>query len=168
MLFRSRRIAALHFKVPLERMAFDAGRFIVADTNHAIDLFELARVASQMELPDDLKGGLAISRENEMHDPVFPNGTAICEVEIDPDTCEMQVVGYSTVDDVGRCINPMIVHGQTHGGVVQGLGQAIYELCALEPTTGQPLAGSFMDYGMPRASDMPPIRAEIEIGRAHV
>ena len=87
--------------------------------------------------------------------------SAICEVEIDPDTCEMKLVGYSTVDDVGRCINPMIVHGQTHGGVVQGLGQAIYELCALEPTTGQPLAGSFMDYGMPRANDIPFIRAEI-------
>jgi len=133
----------------------------VSETNFSVDLFELARIAAQMDLPDPLKGGLAVERANEMHDPVFPNGTAICEVEIDPETCEMQVVRYATVDDVGRCINPMIVHGQTHGGIVQGLGQAIFEQFYLEPGTGQPLCGSFMDYGMPRASDMPSFNAEI-------
>ena len=73
----------------------------------------------------------------------------------------MRVVRYTTIDDVGRCINPMIVHGQTHGGIVQGLGQAIFELCHLDQSSGQPLAGSFMDYGMPRAGDMPSFRAEI-------
>jgi carbon-monoxide dehydrogenase large subunit len=73
----------------------------------------------------------------------------------------MHVVRYSTIDDVGRCINPMIVHGQTHGGIVQGLGQAIFEHYYLDPESGQPLAGSFQDYGMPRASDMPSFRAEI-------
>ena len=155
------KIAALHFAVDPARVSFDAGSFRVEQTNLAIEMFELARAAAKMQLPDDLKDGLAVARDNEMHDPVFPNGSAICEVEIDPETCEMKVVGYSTIDDVGRCINPMIVHGQTHGGIVQGLGQAVFEHCYLEPGSGQPLAGSFMDYGMPRASDMPSFRCEI-------
>ena len=158
---KGRRIAALHFEVPLERVVFDAGRFLVAQTNSTIDVFALARVAATMPLPDDLRGGLAVARTNEMHDPVFPNGTAICEVEIDRETCEMNIVRYTSVDDVGRCINPMIVHGQTHGGIVQGLGQAVFEHCTLDPDSGQPLSGSFMDYAMPRASDVPFFNAEI-------
>ena len=158
---KGRAIAALHFKQPEERVSFEDGQFVVKDTNFSIGVFDLAKVAAQMDLPDALKGGMAVARDNEMHDPVFPNGTAICEVEIDPETCEMQVTRYATIDDVGRCINPMIVHGQTHGGIVQGLGQAIFEQCYLEPGTGQPLCGSFMDYGMPRASDMPSFDAEI-------
>ena len=91
-----------------------------------------------------------------MHEPVFPNGCAICEVEVDPATGVFQITRYAAVDDVGRCINPMIVHGQTHGGIVQGVGQAIGELCALDPTSGQPVAASLMDYFMPRAADLPP------------
>ncbi len=158
---KGRAIAALHFKVPEDKVAFDDGQFIVKDTNFSIGVFELAKVAAQMDLPDALKGGMAVARDNEMHDPVFPNGTAICELEIDPETCELRITRYATIDDVGRCINPMIVHGQTHGGIVQGLGQAIFEQCYLEPGTGQPLCGSFMDYGMPRASDMPSFDAEI-------
>lgn len=158
---KGRAIAALHFKLPEDRVSFDDGQFVVKDTNFSIGVFELAKVAAQMDLPDALKGGMAVARDNEMHDPVFPNGTAICEVEIDIETCEMQVTRYATIDDVGRCINPMIVHGQTHGGIVQGLGQAIFEQFYLEPGTGQPLCGSFMDYGMPRASDMPSFDAEI-------
>ena len=142
-------------------MTFDDNRFVVADTNLAIDFLELADRVPGLDLKGDLAAGLEIIRDNEMHDPVFPNGTAICEVEIDPDSCEMKLARYSTIDDVGRCINPMIVHGQTHGGIVQGLGQAMFELCALDATSGQPLAGSFMDYGMPRAGDMPSFRAEI-------
>ena len=158
---KGRAIAALHFKLPEERVSFDDGQFVVKNTNLSIGVFDLAKVAAQMDLPDALKGGMAVARDNEMHDPVFPNGTAICELEIDPETCEMRITRYATIDDVGRCINPMIVHGQTHGGIVQGLGQAIFEQCYLEPGTGQPLCGSFMDYGMPRASDMPSFDAEI-------
>ena len=158
---KGRKIAALHFKVPVEEIDFDDGQFEVRDTNFRIGLFELADVIKDLDLPDDLKGGLAIQRENEMHDPVFPNGTAICEIELDPQTGQYEITRYSTVDDVGRCINPMIVHGQTHGGIVQGLGQAMCELCYLDPTTGQPLTGSFLDYGMPRAGDVPSFTAEI-------
>ena len=161
MIARGKKIAAIHFAVPESQISFDNSRFLVENTNLAIDFLDLAREVPRLELPEELKSGLAVARDNEMHDPVFPNGTAICEVEIDPDTCEMKVVRYSTIDDVGRCINPMIVHGQTHGGIVQGLGQAIFEHCTLDPTSGQLLAGSFMDYGMPRAGDMPSFRAEI-------
>ena len=158
---RGRRIAAAVLDSPLERVAFDGGRFRTRDSNVSLDVFELARAAASMELPDDLRGGLAIVRDNEMHQPVFPNGTAICEVEIDPETCALTIVRYVSVDDVGRCINPLIVHGQTHGGIVQGLGQAVFEQVYVEPDAGQPLTGSFMDYGMPRASDMPFFTAEI-------
>jgi carbon-monoxide dehydrogenase large subunit len=96
-----------------------------------------------------------------MHDPVWPNGTAICEVEVDPETGWVDLVRYTSVDDVGRCINPLIVHGQTHGAVVQGVGQALWEQCLIDSTTGQPVCGSLMDYGMPRADNVPEIRSEI-------
>ena len=96
-----------------------------------------------------------------MHDPVFPNGCAICEVEIDPETGALRITRYASVDDVGRCINPLIVHGQTHGGIAQGVGQAMWEQCYLDPDSGQPLTGSFMDYGMPRADTLPSFTTEI-------
>ena len=96
-----------------------------------------------------------------MHDPVFPNGCAICEVEVDPDTGMTEITRYSAVDDVGRCINPLIVHGQTHGGIAQGVGQAMWEQCYIEPSSGQPLTGSFMDYGMPRSTTLPSFATEI-------
>jgi carbon-monoxide dehydrogenase large subunit len=85
----------------------------------------------------------------------------MCEVEIDPETGALKIVRYTTVDDVGRCINPMIVHGQTHGGIAQGVGQALWESCHIDPDSGQPLMGSFMDYGMPRFDNMPSFRTEI-------
>jgi aerobic carbon-monoxide dehydrogenase large subunit len=96
-----------------------------------------------------------------MHDPVFPNGTAICEVEVDPDTGEIEITRYACIDDVGRCINPLIVDGQTHGAIAQGVGQAMWEQMYLDPDSGQPLTGSFMDYGMPRADMLPSFRTEI-------
>ena len=96
-----------------------------------------------------------------MHDPVFPNGCAICEIEIDPDTGHPTLTRYSCVDDVGRCINPLIVHGQTHGGIAQGVGQAMWELCTIDPDSGQPLSGSFMDYGMPHGHTLPSFKCEI-------
>ena len=85
----------------------------------------------------------------------FPNGCHICEVEVDPETGTVDIVRYSAVDDVGRAINPLIVDGQTHGGIVQGVGQAMWEQCVFEPESGQPLCGSFMDYAMPRADQFP-------------
>jgi carbon-monoxide dehydrogenase large subunit len=158
---KAKRIAAIVMDVPLDTIEFDDGRFSSRATNLTFDFLELAREAARRPLPDDLKDGLAVVTDNEMHEPVFPNGCAICEVEIDPETGALELTRYASVDDVGRCINPLIVHGQTHGAIVQGVGQALWEHIVLDPDSGQPLAGSFMDYGMPRADTVPPFATEI-------
>jgi carbon-monoxide dehydrogenase large subunit len=158
---RARQIAAMALAVAPEDVEFDDGRFSARSTNRSFDFFELAQESEKMVLPDDLKGGLAVVTDNEMHDPVFPNGCAICEVEIDPATGEVEILRYASVDDVGRCINPLIVHGQTHGAIAQGVGQAMWEEVYVEPDTGQPLTGSLMDYGMPRADTLPSFDVEI-------
>src|SRR5215472_15970115 len=106
---------------------------------------------------DILKRGL---EETAFFDPVnftFPGGCHVAEVEIDPATGELALVAYTAVDDVGVVLNPMIVEGQIHGGVTQGAGQALGENCVYDPSSGQLLTGSFMDYQMPRADDLPPI-----------
>jgi aerobic carbon-monoxide dehydrogenase large subunit len=91
----------------------------------------------------------------------FPYGTQICEVEVDAETGAVEIVGYTAVDDVGRAVNPMIVHGQTHGGIAQGVGQALLEHSHYDPQTGQLLAASFMDYAMPRADTFPEIKTAL-------
>jgi aerobic carbon-monoxide dehydrogenase large subunit len=158
---KGRKIAAIILKAAPDQVEFKDGRFSSPISNRTFDFLELAAEAAQISLPDDLKDGLAVGYTNEMHEPVFPNGTAICEVEVDPDTGEIVITRYACIDDVGRCINPLIVEGQTHGAIAQGVGQAMWEQIYLEPDTGQPLTGSFMDYGMPRADYLPPFRTEI-------
>ncbi|HLK80668.1 MAG TPA: xanthine dehydrogenase family protein molybdopterin-binding subunit [Xanthobacteraceae bacterium] len=152
---KGRRIAATLVETPADRVTFTDGRFVARDTNRNFDLFELAAEASRMKLAGELADGLAVVTDNEMHDPVFPNGCAICEVEVDPDTGEAEITRYACVDDVGRCINPLIVDGQTHGAIAQGVGQAMWEHVHLDAASGQPLSGSLMDYGMPRADLLP-------------
>ena len=112
-------------------------------------------------MPAGLQDGLAVGVSNEMHDPVFPNGAAVCEIEIDAATGALTLARYASVDDVGRCINPLIVHGQTHGSIAQGAGEALWEQIYLDPASGQPLTGSFMDYSMPHADQLPSFRDEI-------
>jgi aerobic carbon-monoxide dehydrogenase large subunit len=158
---KGKAIAAQVMGTAPENVTFTDGRFGSRDTNRSFDFFELAREAAQLVLPEDLQGGLAVVTDNEMHEPVFPNGTAICEVEIDPDTGAMQITRYASVDDVGRCINPLIVHGQTHGAIAQGVGQAVSEQIYCDPDSGQPLTGSLMDYAMPRADTLPAFAVEI-------
>jgi carbon-monoxide dehydrogenase large subunit len=158
---KGRRIAAAVLAAPADHIAFTDGRFVSRDTNRNFDLFELAAEAARMNLAGDLADGLAVVTDNEMHDPVFPNGCAICEVEVDPDTGEVAITRYACVDDVGRCINPLIVDGQTHGAIVQGVGQAMWEHVHLDPESGQLLAGSLMDYGMPRADLLPSFTTRI-------
>jgi aerobic carbon-monoxide dehydrogenase large subunit len=158
---RGKAIAAVVMATAPETVTFDDGRFASRDTNRTFDFLELATEAARHTLPEALKDGVAVVTDNEMHDPVFPNGTAICEVEIDPDTGAMAITRYASVDDVGRCINPLIVHGQTHGAIAQGVGQAMSEQIYLEPDSGQPLTGSLMDYAMPRADTLPPFTTEI-------
>ena len=158
---KGKAIAAVVMDVLPETVSFDDGRFASRDTNRSFDFLELAAEAVRHALPEALKDGIAVVDDNEMHEPVFPNGTAICEVEIDPATGGIALTRYASIDDVGRCINPLIVHGQTHGAIAQGVGQAMWEQIYLDPDSGQQLTGSLMDYGIPRADTLPAFRTEI-------
>jgi aerobic carbon-monoxide dehydrogenase large subunit len=147
-------IAQLH-AVAAEDVEFDAGVLRVPQRNIALRWHEVAR---ELELCDDRQSwprGLRVTRDNEMHTPVFPNGCAACEVEVDPQTGVIALLDYAAVDDVGRAINPLILHGQAHGSIAQGIGQAMWEFCHIDESSGQPLCGSLMDYCLPRAADMP-------------
>jgi len=159
---KAKRMMAYIYGAAESDVAFAGGLFTIAHTNISLDFFELAHEASKRDLPADLKDGLAVVRDNEMTQQVYPNGCAVCEVEVDADSGVFQITRYAAVDDVGRCINPLIVHGQTHGAAVQGIGQAIGEECYIDPKTGQPLTGSFMDYTMPRADHFPMFTVEIK------
>jgi carbon-monoxide dehydrogenase large subunit len=138
------------------------GRFRIVGTDRSVGLFDLARAARNTDsLPPDLAEefaeGLAETAMYKGESSTFPNGCHVCEIEIDEATGVAQVVAYHVVDDFGRVINPMIVEGQVQGGVAQGIGQALYEDCVYDPDSGQLVTGSFMDYCMPRADDLPPI-----------
>ena len=158
---KGKAIAARALNAPADKIEFKDGRFSSPTSNRSFNFLELAKEAARLTLPAELKDGLAVAADNEMHEPVFPNGCAVCEIEIDPDTGSPTVTRYAAVDDVGRCINPLIVHGQTHGGIAQGVGQALWEQCYIDPSSGQPLTGSFMDYSMPHARTLPSFKAEI-------
>ena len=158
---KGKEIAAIVMGSALENISFADGRFASRDTNRTFDFLELAKEAARVALPEALKDGISVVTDNEMHEPVFPNGTAICEVEVDPETGAVTITRYASVDDVGRAINPLIVHGQTHGAIAQGVGQAMWEEIYLDPDSGQPLTGSLMDYGMPHADTLPSFRTEI-------
>jgi carbon-monoxide dehydrogenase large subunit len=154
---RGRRIAARLLEAAPEDIVHKDGKFTVTGTDRGVTFANVARAAYvPRQLPQGMEPGF--SEEASFTPPAvtFPNGSQICEVEIDEETGAVRVVRHSVVDDVGRMVNPMLVKGQIHGGVVQGLGQGLYEELTYEPTTGQLLAGSFMDYAMPRADDMPP------------
>ncbi|MBI3513035.1 MAG: xanthine dehydrogenase family protein molybdopterin-binding subunit [Proteobacteria bacterium] len=158
---RGKRIAASVFDAPVDQIGFVDGRFSAPHSNRSFSVLELAKEAARRALPAELASGLAVAAENEMHDPVYPNGCAVSEVEVDPETGAVALTRYAAVDDVGRCINPLIVHGQTHGAIAQGVGQALSELCALDRGSGQPLAGSLLDYALPRADTLPALDTEI-------
>jgi aerobic carbon-monoxide dehydrogenase large subunit len=157
---KGKRTAAAIFGTRPDDIDFNDGRFSWRESNRSFDFLELAQEMTRHKMPEDLAGGIAVVTDNEMHEPVFPNGCAICEIEIDPESCGLQLVRYTSVDDVGRCINPLIVDGQTHGAIVQGIGQALWEQCVVDKS-GQPLCGSFMDYGMPRSDGLPSFTTQI-------
>ena len=160
---KGKRIAAHLLEVSAEDMTFGNGVFSIAGTDRRVTLREVARAAYiPSAYPVGLELGLA---DTAVYDPAafaWSNGVHACEVEIDRDTGEIQVVGYWGVDDVGTVINPMVVEGQIQGGVAQGLGQALRERCVYDAENGQLLSGSFMDYALPRASDMPVIVSELD------
>ncbi|MGH7355877.1 MAG: xanthine dehydrogenase family protein molybdopterin-binding subunit [Candidatus Rokuibacteriota bacterium] len=153
---RGRRIAAHLLEAAPADVALRDGRFTVAGTDKGVTLDAVARAAYvPRQLPPGLESGFSETASFMPPAVTFPNGTHVCEVEIDEETGVLRVKRYTVVDDVGRMVNPMLVKGQIHGGIAQGLGQALFEELVYEPTTGQLLAGSFMDYAMPRADDLP-------------
>ena len=159
---RGCRIAATLLEAAEEDIVFADGRFTVTGTDRSIGLFDVARAGERGdELPPDLRGPLAGVSDETVRVAAFPYGCHVCEVEVDPDTGMVEVVRYSGVDDVGRAINPLILHGQAHGSIAQGLGEAMMEHSVYDARTGQALAASFMDYAMPRADDLPFFRTEI-------
>ncbi len=152
---KGRRIAAHLLEAGAHDIAFDAGSFRVVGTDRHVPLLELARIArTRTDLPADLQDGLDATEQFVSSGMSFPNGCHVAEVEIDPETGHLQVVGYVAVDDVGVMLNEPIVEGQLHGGIAQGLGQVLGEHVVYD-ANGQMLTASFMDYPMPRAHDLP-------------
>jgi carbon-monoxide dehydrogenase large subunit len=151
-------IAAEMLETASADIEFIDGTFRVAGTDRRVTLFDVARHArTSTELPEELQGPLTGTDTHTIEHWSYPNGCHICEVEVDADTGTVEVVRYCAIDDVGRVINPMLVAGQVHGGVAQGVGQAMLENTVYDPESGQLLTGSFMDYTMPRADDLPMI-----------
>ncbi len=153
---KGRKIASVLLETGEADIEFDHGRYRVAGTDRTIGLFEVAEAAAtRRDLPAELQGTLGAVSDQTIPVASFPYGAQVCEVEVDAETGAVTIVGYVAVDDVGRAINPLIVHGQTHGGIAQGVGQALLENSHYDPGTGQLLAASFMDYALPRADDFP-------------
>ena len=156
------RIAARMLECDPSLVRHERGRFVAPDATEGPTLFEVATAAARLDdLPADLRGPLQGISDEVFHEASFPYGCHVCEVEIDPELGTVAIVRYSAVDDVGRAVNPMIVHGQVHGGIAQGIGQALYEQCWYDRENGQLLTGSFMDYAMPRADQLPFFRTEL-------
>jgi len=147
--------AAQLLEAAVADIEFAGGRFTVAGTDRSIGLFDVAAAIEAGNLPEAL--GATLEGESEFFGrmPAYPNGCAVCEVEVDPETGDVDLVAYAATDDAGRVINPMILHGQTHGGIAMGIGQALMENCVYDPESGQLLSGSFMDYCLPRADRLP-------------
>lgn len=143
-----------------DRVSFAGGYFQTPASNLRLDLFDIARALVAGRLPDELPRELAASQSFSGRIPAYPTGAAACEVEIDPETGMLEITRYATIDDAGQPVNPLILHGQAYGGIVQGAGPALIEGVAYNDQ-GQLLTGSFMDYGMPRAAMFP--RFEVQL-----
>jgi carbon-monoxide dehydrogenase large subunit len=150
---KGRRIAAHMMEAGEHDIVFDHGKFVIAGTDKAVDLVQVARDAFvPAKLPRDTEPGLFETGTFSGGERTYPNGCHISEVELDTETGEVALKRYTAVDDVGHMINPLLVEGQLHGGIVQGVGQALMENIAYD-SSGQLVTGSFMDYAMPRAGD---------------
>jgi len=141
---KGRRIASRLLEAAEADIEFAQRRFTVKGTDRSVDLFAVCR-------EEILEG----THDEAVSVPSYPYGCAVCELEIDPETGVARIVRYTSVDDVGRAVNPLILHGQTHGGIAAGAGQALMERCVYEPESGQLLSASFMDYALPRADQFP-------------
>jgi aerobic carbon-monoxide dehydrogenase large subunit len=151
---KGKKIAAKMLEAAEADIAFADGRFNVVGTDRALGLVEVARAAFQPpQLPKGVEPGLYETGTFSPPSDTWPNGCHVCEVEIDPDTGAVELARYAIVDDVGTVINPLTLKGQIHGGIAQGVGQALMEHVVYDAESGQLLTGSFMDYAMPRAAD---------------
>jgi carbon-monoxide dehydrogenase large subunit len=155
---KGRQIAGHVLEAAAADIGFSEGRFVIAGTDRSIPIMELAdKLRAGLALPDDLPKTLDVSEVYDGAPSAFPNGCHVCELEVDPDTGVVTIDRYLMVNDFGTIINPMLVEGQAHGGVVQGIGQALMEH-AIYDEEGQFITGSFMDYAMPIAADAPNFR----------
>jgi carbon-monoxide dehydrogenase large subunit len=159
---KARRIAGVMLDVPADDVSFTDGLFAAPNTNRRLTLFDIARAIDDLpSLPDDLRGPLAAEATFTGRIPAYPTGAAVCEAEVDPETGTIEIRRYTSIDDGGQPINPLILHGQVHGGVAQGVGQAMLEAAVYEPGSGQLVSASFLDYGMPRADHFPHLEVEL-------
>jgi carbon-monoxide dehydrogenase large subunit len=154
MLAKGKTIAATMLEAADTDIEYRDGRFSVVGTDRAISLFELAARAKEMKKRGEIAEDLD-TKTNAETPLTFPNGCHLAEIEIDPATGALALVAYTAVDDCGKALNAMIVEGQTHGAIAQGLGQAMMEEAVFDASSGQLITGSFMDYAMPRADDLP-------------
>jgi len=156
-----RKFAAHLMEANAADIEFADGKYRIAGTDRAMALVDVAKAAYR---PAGIPAALGLGLEGEgawgLTMPSFPNGGHVCEIEIDPDTGAARLDRYTVVDDIGRVLNPLLVEGQIHGGVAQGVGQALMEDVHYDPDSGQLLTGSFLDYCMPRADDVPPIATD--------
>jgi carbon-monoxide dehydrogenase large subunit len=151
---KARKIAAHQLEASEADIEFSEGVFRVAGTDSEISLKDVAKASFlPAKLPKGMEPGLYETATFAPDQDTYPNGSHVCEVEIDPDTGTVELINYNVVDDVGVMINPTIVKGQIHGGIAQGVGQILMEQVAYDPDSGQLLSGSFMDYAMPRADN---------------
>jgi carbon-monoxide dehydrogenase large subunit len=160
MLARGQAVAAKTLDVTEDKISYRDGYFEVTGTNHRLSLFDAAARAKEMAARGEIKETLDTHATADTG-PAYPNGCHIAEVEVDPDTGVITALNYTAVDDSGTLLNSAIVHGQLHGGIAQGMGQALMELGYYDPDNGQLVSGSFQDYAMPRAEDMPPIHVSM-------
>jgi carbon-monoxide dehydrogenase large subunit len=149
---QAKAAAAKMLGVAASEIAFTDGLFVTPNSNRRLTIYDVAQAID--EDPSLAQGPLHAKATFTGRIPAYPTGCAICEVEIDPETGAVEIPRYGSIDDAGQAINPLILHGQVHGGIVQGLGQALVEDVAYD-SSGQVLSGSFMDYGMPRARMLP-------------
>ena len=158
---KGKRIAALLLECEPDAVEFLDGVFARSGDGRTVSLTDVARGALELtDLSEDLRGPLAAVGDETVTVAEFPYGCQVVEVEIDHELGTLEIAQYTAVDDVGRAVNPAIIHGQVHGGIAQGVGQALLEQCYYDPDTGQLISGTFMDYTMPRADNFPFFKTE--------
>lgn len=151
---KAKKIASHVLEAAESDIEFSNGKFVIAGTDRTLSMTDVAKASFDPDqLPPGMEPGLEATETYKTDYPTFPNGCHICEVEIDPDTGKLKIMRYTVIDDVGRVVNPLTLKGQIHGGIAQGLGQVLMEDLSYDSESGQILAGSFMDYAMPRADD---------------